>query len=515
MAKRLLSVFAFSVLGPTSRPQDTNQVWVGDVIGLVSDNGTKTFRCAENLPEDGTAVLGAVGDLREALATRSVTEINQGAQAAPNLLENKDVGATARPQDTNHVWVSDVIGEVSDNETMTFQCFEDFSEDGTAVSGAVGDLSKGLAARNDMEISHGAYVVTDLLNNKVESLREDGTAVSGAVEDLRKGMATRNVTEISQSAPAIPDLLNYKSGSLLEDVTASRGAVRDLRKGLEFLKNVTEPSPNYEYFDLDDPSETVDAKNLADWKENATEPPQSDLDCFPSETDDARTFADWNMDATEWQQGDLDCFPSETDDARTFADWSTDTKTRQQGDLNSFPSDAVNARTFADCNTDAMRKQQGNGDGFPPKAGYTRTSADWCGCELVWSYWNDELQKHCLLNEFDHEPSRSLKRLGARWKAKAESITRSETFSFGCQTNKSGLPSTCTKASKNLRPEKTEEETEIKNESEMDWTQKVENHKKKETLRQQRVRRSDLSSKNETRTSRSQERYYSHSSGRA
>ena len=120
--------------------------------------------------------------------------------------------------------------------------------------------AKGLAERNDERISQGAHATHDLLNNKV-NLREDRTAVSGAAENHRKGMATRNVTETSQSATFIPDLLNHKSGRPFEDDTAL-GAVRDLRKFLEILKNATEFKPNYEYFDLDDPSDGL-MRNVA------------------------------------------------------------------------------------------------------------------------------------------------------------------------------------------------------------------------------------------------------------
>ena len=110
-------------------------------------------------------------------------------------------------------------------------------EDRTAVSGAMGDLRKGLATRNvtDQALSSGMNGFGK--NNQMQNpqsfgnLLEEGTVavMSGAKGDLGMGLATRSVSEISQGAPATPDSLNNKNGSLLEDGTVASGAGRNLR----------------------------------------------------------------------------------------------------------------------------------------------------------------------------------------------------------------------------------------------------------------------------------------------
>jgi hypothetical protein len=105
MAKRFLSVSALTVVGATARPQDTNQVLVGAVIGFVSDNETQTFQCVGSLLEDGTDVSGAVGDLRKGLATRNVTEISQGVSAISDLLNNKEGTKENCAVDADHVGI--------------------------------------------------------------------------------------------------------------------------------------------------------------------------------------------------------------------------------------------------------------------------------------------------------------------------------------------------------------------------------------------------------------------------
>merc|ERR1712136_83352 len=81
------------------------------------------------------------------------------------------------PEDTNQVLVGAVIGFVSDNETQTFQCVGSLLEDGTDVSGAVGDLRKGLSSRNLTEISEALASISDLLNN------QEGTRDNCAVDE--------------------------------------------------------------------------------------------------------------------------------------------------------------------------------------------------------------------------------------------------------------------------------------------------------------------------------------------
>lgn len=81
------------------------------------------------------------------------------------------------PEDTNQVLVGAVIGFVSDNETQTFQCVGSLLEDGTDVSGAVGDLRKGLSSRNLTEISEAVASISDLLNNR------EGTKDNCAVDE--------------------------------------------------------------------------------------------------------------------------------------------------------------------------------------------------------------------------------------------------------------------------------------------------------------------------------------------
>ena len=82
---------------------DATQVLVGAVISFVSNNETQTFQCVGSLLEDGTDVLGVMGDRRKGLATRKVTEVNQGVYAISDFLDNKAGTKENCAVDADHV----------------------------------------------------------------------------------------------------------------------------------------------------------------------------------------------------------------------------------------------------------------------------------------------------------------------------------------------------------------------------------------------------------------------------
>merc|ERR1712107_113741 len=142
------------------------------------------------------------------------------------------IGAAAHsgrsPQDTNQVLVGAVIGFVSDNETQTFQCVGSLLEDGTDVSGAVGDLRKGLSSRNLTEISEAVASISDLLNNR------EGTKDNCAVDEDH----VKIVLEALKKYHNPKALISHVAGEFVNDGgnifgTSSRGLISIMYKELE------------------------------------------------------------------------------------------------------------------------------------------------------------------------------------------------------------------------------------------------------------------------------------------